>query len=67
MKEATGEFSMTVVTIVAIAVIAGLVAWLSPKIAEYVQDNWNTATTGEGENGVCGDGQYLKNGECVNH
>lgn len=63
MKEATGEFSMTVVTIVAIAVIAGLVAWLSPKIAKYVQDNWNKTTNPT----VCPDGEYLKNGVCTKY
>lgn len=68
MKEATGEFSMTVVTIVAIAVIAGLVAWLSPKIAQYIQEGWDTATTGTTNTGaVCGNGEYLKNGKCVKY
>ena len=63
MKEATGEFSMTVVTILAIMVIAGLVAWLSPKIAQYVQSNWtNTTNTTQ-----CGDGEYLKNGVCTKY
>lgn len=33
MKEATGEVSMTVITIVAVAVIAGLLALLWPKIS----------------------------------
>ena len=61
MKEATGEFSMTVVTILAILVLAGLVAWLSPKIAEYVQDMWTATSDTE----ICGDGEYLKNGECT--
>ena len=61
MKEATGEFSMTAITIVAVAVIAGLIAWLSPKIAEYVQESWNTATNAE----ACPDSQYRKGNECV--
>ena len=44
MKEATGEFSMTVVTILAVCVIAGLVAWLGPKVSEYVGKTWNSVT-----------------------
>ena len=63
MKEATGEFSMTVVTIIAIMVIAGLVAWLSPKIAEYVHESWdNTKNTT-----ICGDDEYLKDGVCTKY
>ena len=63
MKEATGEFSMTAITIVAVAVIAGLIAWLSPKIAQYVQDGWDTATNTE----ACPDGQYRKGNDCVSY
>lgn len=41
MKEATGEFSMTVVTILAVIVIAALVGWLGPRITNYVKSVWN--------------------------
>jgi len=44
MKEATGEFSMTVVTILAVVVIAGLVAFLGPKITEFVETKWDEIT-----------------------
>lgn len=40
MKEATGEFSMTVVTIVAIVAIAGVIAWLMPSLREYINETW---------------------------
>lgn len=40
MKEATGELSMTVVTIVAIVAIAGVVAWLMPSIRQYINKTW---------------------------
>ena len=42
MKEATGELSMTVVTIIAIVLIAGIVAWLGPKVGKYIEKQWNT-------------------------
>lgn len=43
MKEASGELNMTVVTIIAIAAIAGffsIVVW--PKIQGSINDQWNT-------------------------
>lgn len=40
MKEATGELSMTVVTIVAIVAIAGVIAWLMPSIRQYINNTW---------------------------
>ena len=36
MKEATGETSMTMITIAAIAVIAGLLALLWPQIQTWI-------------------------------
>jgi len=58
MKEATGEFSMTVVTILAVIVIAALVTWLGPKITNYIQSNWTNladcpANTTLQEDGSC--------------
>lgn len=64
MKEATGEFSMTVVTIIAIAVIAGLVAFLGPRIAGYVQNQWGTLTGSNTQD--CGAGQYWDGSKCAN-
>lgn len=40
MKEATGEFSMTVVTIVAIVAIAGVIAFLMPSLRQYINNTW---------------------------
>ena len=46
MKEATGELSMTVVTIIAVIVIAAIVAALRTPIIKYINGRWN-AMTGE--------------------
>lgn len=40
MKEATGELSMTTITIIAIIAIAGIVSWLAPAVKNYVQKSW---------------------------
>ena len=45
MKEATGEVSMTVVTLVAIAVIGGILAFMWPTIQESITGLWNTTGT----------------------
>ena len=52
MKEATGEVSMTVVTLVAIAVIAGIVALMWPNIRSTITGLW-----GDGSK-ACPKGQY---------
>lgn len=44
LKEATGEFSMTVVTIVAIVAIAGVIVWLMPTLREYINSTWQNAS-----------------------
>lgn len=41
MKEATGEFSMTVVTIVAIVAIAGIIMLLKDPLTNFVNDVFN--------------------------
>lgn len=64
MKEATGEFSMTVITIIAVAVIAGLIAWLGPRVAGYVQNQWGTMSGANTQD--CGNGQYWNGSACVN-
>ena len=46
MKEATGELNMTVVTIIAIAAIAGfftVVIW--PNIKNSINSQWDTSNT----------------------
>ena len=41
MKEATGELSMTVITIIAIVAIAGFVTiWLWPNVQTWIQGQW---------------------------
>lgn len=42
MKEATGELNMTVITIVAIAVIAGIMALMWPSITRTIQSSWGS-------------------------
>ena len=40
MKEATGEVSMTVITLVAIGVIGTILAIMWPKIQEKIEGLW---------------------------
>ena len=57
MKEATGEVSMTVVTLVAIGVIGAILAIFWPQISSKIG--------GLVGNGDCPSGEYLKDGKCV--
>lgn len=41
MKESTGELSMTVITIMAIILIAGILTFLVPMAANYVNNTWS--------------------------
>lgn len=41
MKEASGELNMTLVTIVAIAAIAGIFALLYPRIKNSIEKRWD--------------------------
>ncbi len=45
MKEATGEVSMTVVTLVAIAVIGAILALFWKPITEKIQNLWSNGET----------------------
>ena len=46
MKEASGELSMTLVTIIAVAAIIGIITFLLPGIRKTIQKRWeNTDTT----------------------
>lgn len=40
MKEASGELNMTLITIVAVALIGGLMALLYPKIKTSIENKW---------------------------
>ena len=64
MKEATGEVSMTVVTLVAIAVIGGILAFLWPQVKNRISTLWNKGCPdGYTEvNGICQDGSDAGNG-----
>ncbi len=42
MKEATGELSMTVITLIAIILIAGIVMALRKPVINYVNKTWCT-------------------------
>ena len=42
MKEATGEVSMTVVTLIAIAVIGGILAVMWGPITNKIKNLWDT-------------------------
>ena len=44
MKESTGELSMVVVTLLAIALIAGIVRFLVPLAQQFVEDKWGEIT-----------------------
>lgn len=41
MKEATGELSMTTITIIAIIAIATIVSFLAPMVKKFINDSWN--------------------------
>ena len=43
MKEATGEVSMTVITLVAIAVIGAILAFMWPKIRTKINQLWDNS------------------------
>ena len=47
MKEATGEFSMTVVTIIAIVAIAGIIYALRGPITNFIQNTFEKTTSQE--------------------
>lgn len=47
MKEATGELSMTVITIIAIVAIAGIVTFLVPLVREYINNSWTNLSSKE--------------------
>lgn len=54
MKEATGELSMTVVTIIAVIVIAAIVAALREPIINYINNQWGHLTNGDTEDNGTG-------------
>lgn len=61
MKEATGEVSMTIVTLVAIGVIGMILASNWDKISTYVSELWNPGNGANQEQCVAGGGQWDTN------
>jgi len=59
MKEATGEVSMTVIVIVAVAVIGGILAIMWPQITATIQNAF-----GGNANTVCPAGQTWDGTRC---
>lgn len=43
MKEASGELSMTVITIIAVSLILGLIYFMWPKLRNSINDSFDTA------------------------
>ena len=62
MKEATGEVSMTVVTLVAIAVVGGIIALMWPNIQSKIEGLWNSDAGTASE--CAQQGGVWKNGVC---
>ncbi len=60
MKEATGEVSMTVITLAAIAIIAGILAMMWPTISNKIIGLWKTDTDAEAQCKEAG-GTYQNN------
>ena len=59
MKEASGETSMTLITIIAVAAIGGLIYALYPTIKEAIEKKWGAAASQQ----VCV--KYDSNGNCT--
>lgn len=47
MKEATGEVSMTVIVLIAVAIISALLVALMPVMGNFIKDKWQQTTEGE--------------------
>ncbi len=60
MKEASGELNMTLITIVAVAALAGLFALLWPTISNTVKDKWGQTSNSVSQ--VCT--HYNSSGAC---
>ncbi len=45
MKEATGELNMTVITVIAIAIIGAALAIFLPGIIKNITDQWNAQSS----------------------
>ena len=52
MKEASGELNMTLITIVAIAALAAIMAAFWPNIKKTINDKWGQTTKDAGKIGI---------------
>ncbi len=63
MKEASGELNMTLVTIIAVAAIAGIFTLLLPMIRNSINDKWNDSNKAiQIPNGGAGDNAVVEVG-----
>lgn len=60
MKEATGEVSMTVIVIVAVAIIGGIIVALGPTIKNTISAKWGNADRAACESGG---GTWIEGGQ----
>lgn len=61
MKEASGELNLTVVTIIAIAAVAGIGTFLYGKVKETITNQWtNINETGTSETRGSASGSWSK-------
>ncbi len=51
MKEATGEVSMTVIVIVAVAIIGGIIVALGPTLKSTIEKKWGNSDKAACESG----------------
>ena len=52
MKEATGELSMTVITIIAVVAIAGIIALAKDPVTKWIENTFNDLTKEESNTGI---------------
>ena len=45
MKEATGELSMTTITLIAVIGIATLIAFVTPLVKDFINKSWTNMST----------------------
>lgn len=61
MKEASGELNLTVITIIAIAAVAGIGTFLYSKVKETISSQWeNINETGTSETKGSASGSWSK-------
>ena len=65
MKEATGEVSMTVITLAAIAIIAGILALMWPSIKTKITGLWTTDTDAAAQCQAAGGTFNTKTNKCT--